>query len=140
MDRRRAAAIVLATSLGLLAACTEKWDVADVKDQELDSAFFSGLNPEEIPNVPEPTRLRPCCILGHDIGARVGSIPVPGYEIRYVLDVNSLGTHQFISIARATGTRSACACRTASGTADAELGPGAGRPAARAGERSRHYE
>ena len=96
MYRLLAGATALVTlSFALLAACGEKWDVADVKDQELDNAFFSGLNPEEIPNVPEPTRLRPCCIFGNDIGARVGSIPVPGYEIHYVLDVDSLGTHQF---------------------------------------------
>ena len=94
--RLLAGATALVTlSLGLLAGCGEKWDVGEVKDQEADTAFFSGLNPEEIPNVPEPTSLRPCCIFGNDIGARVGSIPVPGYEIHYVLEVDSLGTHQF---------------------------------------------
>jgi hypothetical protein len=69
--------------------------VADLKDEEIDRTFFSGLNAAGIPNVPEPTSLRPCCIFGNDIGVNVGSIPVPGYEIRYVLEVGSLGTHQF---------------------------------------------
>ena len=89
------ATAVITLSLALLVAGGEKWDIREMNDQDVDTAFFSGLNPEEIPNVPEPKSLRPCCIFGNDIGARVGSIPVPGYEIRYVLDVDSLGTHQF---------------------------------------------
>ena len=64
-------------------------------DAEVDKAFFAGLDFKAIPNVPEPKSLRPCCILGNDIGAEVESIPVPGYEIRYTLDVDTLGTHQF---------------------------------------------
>ena len=64
-------------------------------DAEVDKAFFAGLDFKAIPNVPEPKSLRPCCILGNDIGAEVESIPVPGYEIRYTLDIDTLGTHQF---------------------------------------------
>jgi Protein of unknown function (DUF4056) len=80
----------------LVVGSAEKWSTtATVNDEELDAAFFSGLNPEDIPAVPEPTSLRPCCIFGNDIGARVGSIPVPGYEIRYVLELDALGTHRF---------------------------------------------
>lgn len=87
--------LLLALSLVVLAGSAERWHVLDVNDEEVDTAFFSGLNAAEIPNVPEPTSLRPCCIFGNDIGAQVGSIPVPGYEIRYVLEVGSLGTHRF---------------------------------------------
>ena len=88
----------VALSLAVLAAgCDQKWDTTRnrVKDEELDAAFFSGLDAKEIADVPEPTSLRPCCILGNDVGAQVGSIPVPGYEITYTLDVDTLGTHQF---------------------------------------------
>ena len=88
----------VALSLAVLSAgCKERWDTTQqpVKDEELDTAFFAGLDDKEIADVPEPTGLRPCCILGNDVGAEVGSVPVPGYEIRYTLDLETLGTHQF---------------------------------------------
>jgi uncharacterized protein DUF4056 len=86
----------LTLCVALLLASAERWaTTSHLNDEELDAAFFSGFNPEDIPAVPEPTSLRPCCIFGNDIGARVGSIPVPGYEIRYVLEVDSLGMHRF---------------------------------------------
>ncbi|MEW6444378.1 MAG: DUF4056 domain-containing protein, partial [bacterium] len=77
--------------------CRDKWDVSGhpVKDEELDSAFFAGLNSVEIPDVPEPQRLRPCCIFGNDVGVSVGHVPVPGYEVRNVLDIDELGTHNY---------------------------------------------
>jgi hypothetical protein len=65
------------------------------RDEELDSAFFSGLDSEAIADVPEPQSLRPCCIFGHDVGVQVGSVPVPGYEVQNVLDLDELGTHQY---------------------------------------------
>jgi len=88
----------IALSLAVLAAgCEQKWDTAQrpVQDEELDAAFFSGLDSKEIADVPEPASLRPCCIFGNDVGAQVGSIPVPGYEITYTLELDTLGTHQF---------------------------------------------
>ena len=88
----------IALSLAVLAAgCEQKWDMAErpVQDEELDAAFFSGLDSKEIADVPEPASLRPCCIFGNDVGAQVGSIPVPGYEITYTLELDTLGTHQF---------------------------------------------
>ncbi|MEW6441208.1 MAG: DUF4056 domain-containing protein [bacterium] len=79
------------------AGCREKWDTTQnpVRDEELESAFFSGLNSIDIPELAEPTRLRPCCIFGNDVSVSVGSIPVPGYEVRNVLDVEDLGTHTY---------------------------------------------
>src|SRR4029453_14338574 len=93
---RHAVWVVLSLAL-LLAGCEQKWYAAKDPDldAEVDKAFFAGLDFKAIPNVPEPKSLRPCCVLGNDIGAEVESIAVPGYEIRYTLDVDSLGTHQF---------------------------------------------
>jgi hypothetical protein len=88
-------ALLITLSLVVLAGSAEKWHVAKLDDAEIDAAFFAGLNAADIPSVPEPTNLRPCCIFGNDIGVEVGSIPVPAYEIRYVLEVGSLGTHRF---------------------------------------------
>ena len=85
-------------ALGLLSCSRkEKWDTTQqpLRDEELDSAFFSGLDAEVIPDVPEPQRLRPCCIFGNDVGVQVGRIRVPGYEVQNVLDISELGTHQY---------------------------------------------
>jgi hypothetical protein len=88
-------ALAVTLCAALLVGSAEKWSTSKLNDEEVDAAFFSGLNPEDIPTVPEPTSLRPCCIFANDVGARVGSIPVPGYEIRYVLELDGLGTHRF---------------------------------------------
>lgn len=80
--------------------------------EELDTAFFSGLDSEAIADVPEPQSLRPCCIFGNDVGVQVGSVPVPGYEVRNVLDLNELGTHQYnkgtLSMQPGGGLAAAC--------------------------------
>jgi hypothetical protein len=66
-----------------------------VRDEELDTAFFAGLDSKEVADVPEPASLRPCCIFGTDVGAQVRSVPVPLYEIHNILDIDTLGTHQY---------------------------------------------
>jgi len=93
---RYGAWIVVVLAL-LSSACEQKWDTAQnpARDEELEAAFFSGLDTKQVADLPEPTRLRPCCVFGYDVGAEVGSIPVPGYKIRSVLDIDTLGTHQY---------------------------------------------
>src|SRR5260221_14472681 len=78
----------------LLFGRKEKWDTTQrpVRDEELESAFFSGLDAEAIPDVPEPQGVRPCCIFGNDVGVQFGRMEVPGYEIQNVLDLSELGT------------------------------------------------
>jgi len=60
-----------------------------------DQRLGVGLDTPEIANVPESRALRPCCIFANDVGVQVGSILVPGYEVRNVSDVTDLGTHQY---------------------------------------------
>jgi hypothetical protein len=81
----------------LAVGCEQDWDTSQhpVRDEELESAFFSGLNAATIPDVPEPQRLRPCCVFANDVGVAVGDVPLPGYEVRNVLDINDLGTHKY---------------------------------------------
>src|SRR5262249_24633070 len=81
----------------LSAGCSEKWDMTKqpVRDEELDTAFFSGLDSKEVADVPEPASLRPCCVFGTEVGAQVRSVPVPFYEISNVVDLDSLRTHQY---------------------------------------------
>lgn len=90
----RKAALVLAV---VLSGCVQRWETKGppVRDEELDAAFFAGLDTRQIVDVPEPTRLRPCCIFGHDVGVLLGALPLPGYEVRNVLDVTDLGEHRF---------------------------------------------
>ena len=93
---RNVAWVILPLAL-LSFGCKEKWNTRQqpVRDEELESAFFSGLDAEEIPDVPEPQSLRPCCIFGNDVGVQVGRMKVPGYEVQNVLDISELGTHQY---------------------------------------------
>jgi len=77
-----------------LVGCQQKWE-QPARDEEWESAFFAGLDTKDIVDLPEPQRLRPCCVFGNDIGVQIRSIPLPGYEIQNVLDVDELGTHQY---------------------------------------------
>jgi hypothetical protein len=99
LRRRVARAAMLATMLlaPALWGCKEKWTAAEHpgRDEELEASFFAGLDTPEIADVPEARSLRPCCIFANDVGVQVGSVPIPGYEVRSVIDVGDLGTHQY---------------------------------------------
>ena len=88
---------LIVVALGFVAARRDqKWTMSSVLlDEDLHAAFFAGEDSKEIASVPEPGSLRPCCVFGNDVRAQLGSIPVPGYEITYTLEVDTLGTHQF---------------------------------------------
>ena len=88
---------LIVIAVGLTAGARgQKWALsAPLQDEQLEAAFLAGKDAKQISDVPEPTSLRPCCILGNDVQAEVGSIPVPGYEITYTLEVNTLGTHKY---------------------------------------------
>jgi len=95
---RGRAAVTLALFLTVLfGGCKDEWDTTQqpIRDEELESAFFSGLNSAVIPDLAEPTRLRPCCVFANNAGVNVGSVPVPGYEVENVLDISELGTHSY---------------------------------------------
>lgn len=97
MTTTRIAAVCGFLTLGLLCgACKARWDTTEtpVRDEELEQAFFSGLNSIDVPDLPEPSRLRPCCIFGDEVG--VGRrVRIPGYEVVNVLEVGDLGTHVY---------------------------------------------
>lgn len=79
-----------------VAGCEQKWDQpAPAHDEKMESDFFAGLDTRELVDLPEPRSLRPCCVFGTDIGVQIRAIPMPGYEIQNVLDINELGTHQY---------------------------------------------
>ena len=89
------ASLVALLLVSQLSGCAPKWQQHPPRDEELDSAFFAGLDDTGIVDIPEPRRLRPCCIFANDVGVRVGSVPVPGYEVGNVLEIDGLGTHQY---------------------------------------------
>ncbi len=95
--RARPAALAILVLAALSGGCEEKWDTTQrpLRDEELDAAFFAGLDSETIPDVPEPEALRPCCIFGNDVGVQLGRMRVPGYEVQNVVDISELGTHQY---------------------------------------------
>ncbi|MGZ6075863.1 MAG: DUF4056 domain-containing protein [Isosphaeraceae bacterium] len=99
MKKRRerfSAWIVLGLLLLVLpvAGCQQKWE-RPARDEEMESAFFAGLDTKELVDLPEPRRLRPCCVFGTDIGVQIRSVPVPGYGVQNILDIDDLGTHQY---------------------------------------------
>lgn len=49
----------------------------------------------QVPAVPEPVRVRPCCAFGADLRARVGLVPVPLLEIGNVVGPEAIGPHKF---------------------------------------------
>jgi hypothetical protein len=53
------------------------------------------MSPEDVPLIPLPRRLRPCCAFGADLRVTLLSIPVPGVQLANVVAVDELDPHQF---------------------------------------------
>ena len=51
----------------------------------------------ELPRIPLPEGLRPCCVFGGEVRVRVGPLPIPGFRILNVIDVEDLGPHTYDS-------------------------------------------
>lgn len=52
-------------------------------------------NPELVPNFDAPKRIRPCCAFGMDLKAKLGPIPVIGYENGNILQADAVGPHGY---------------------------------------------
>ena len=90
-----------------LAACgtTLRWHLARTPSDETVAAALKESSGEaplaggdftpEVPTVPQPTRLRPCCAFGADLRTRVGVVPVPLMAIGNVVGPDSVGPHKF---------------------------------------------
>lgn len=86
-----------------LAACSsaQKWTgdpsvapdlIAREISPELSDGEFLAM---DVPNIPLPRRLRPCCAFGTDLRVRLMSVAVPGVALANVISVEDLGPHQF---------------------------------------------
>jgi len=55
----------------------------------------AAFDPTSIPEVPEPTNLRPCCAFGADLKVAVGAVPVPGFSLDNIRGPEEIGPHKF---------------------------------------------
>ena len=106
MSRSRwaVAAPLLAALLTHTVACAtrQKWEGGPILSQlELVQREFGPLLlaeevPQlEMPDIPMPMGLRPCCAFGAGLRAQLGPIPIPMFALRNVIGVDDLGPHQY---------------------------------------------
>jgi len=96
---------VILFATGLLACQTEHWEVGkNVRARDVDVAAAlgdtsqannGGLTAADVPVIPYPRSLRPCCAFGADLKVAVGRVPVPGVEIGNLLDPTDVGPHRY---------------------------------------------
>lgn len=100
----RVALAVACVGAGCLAcAAPPRWIIQDEPtDRDMALMLDGGsrigrveVTAEEIPGIPPPTNLRPCCAFGSEIGARLGPIPLPGFSIPNVIGPDDLGPHVY---------------------------------------------
>jgi Protein of unknown function (DUF4056) len=90
---------------GLLGCHRESWDVGEnvrASDSDVAAALGDtsqenspGLAASDIPEIPYPQALRPCCAFGADLKVALGRVPVPGVEIGNLLGPSDLGPHRY---------------------------------------------
>ena len=94
----------LLIGVGVLACQHQQWDVASkLRAPDVDVAAALGDTTSEnsqwvvsdIPEIPYPRALRPCCAFGADLEVAVGSVPVPGVELGNLLGPEDLGPHRY---------------------------------------------
>jgi hypothetical protein len=96
---RHVAILLLAGMLGC--GVPQKWqggDVGvapDILAREISPELAVHVRSEDIPEIPAPTHLRPCCAFGTGLHVSLMSLPVPGIELANVVGVQDLGPHNF---------------------------------------------
>jgi len=96
---------VLVSLLGLCAcAAPPRWKLGAVSYAR-DSAIAGALDdfdhgvhkggPEEVPDLPPPLHLRPCCAFGDDLKVEVGVVPVPGFSVDNLRGLTDIGPHVY---------------------------------------------
>lgn len=103
--RRRLVAAALLLSASVLGCQQERWTADErVRARDVDVAAAlgdttaesgGGLAASDIPEIPYPRSLRPCCAFGADLKVALGSVPVPGVEIGNLIDPSALGPHRY---------------------------------------------
>ena len=89
--------------LCLLAACgtAQKWSGVPSAQPDLVAREISpelsddDMRAEDVPDIPVPRQLRPCCAFGTGLKVTLLSVPVPGVQLGNIVSVDDLGLHQF---------------------------------------------
>ncbi len=58
-------------------------------------ASTHAFDPAAIPEPPEPTNIRPCCMFGDDLRIVYAGIPIPGYVLDNVRGPEEIGPHKY---------------------------------------------
>jgi Protein of unknown function (DUF4056) len=87
-----------------LAGCgaVQKWTApnvgvsSEILAREISPDIVSDVLPEDIPEIPPPRQLRPCCAFGSGLHVSLGPLPpLPAFELPNVLGVEDLGPHRY---------------------------------------------
>ena len=69
--------------------------IGAVLDDEPDLNQLHALSLQELPLVPIPKAVRPCCAFGNAQKVKVGAVPIPFFRYANTLAVDSVGPHAF---------------------------------------------
>ena len=86
-----------------LSACAteQKWQASDVGvspdilAREISPELARHVQAEDLPSIPVPRHLRPCCAFGTGLHVRLMSIQVPGLELTNIIGLEDLGPHNY---------------------------------------------
>ena len=100
----RIASLFLAITVASGCDAPQKWEVSaqlDLEEAEvlLNQADPGGLDSKllikEIPEIPMPANLRPCCIMGDNAMVRIGPVPIPFFRLPNTRGLDDLGEHAY---------------------------------------------
>lgn len=98
---------VLVLVLALVVGCTRapRWQVLRLPDDVLIAAALdemegrtdvrAGERGLEVPAIPAPKNLRPCCAFGTGLQVAVGAVPLPGLALANVVGPSDVGRHRY---------------------------------------------
>jgi hypothetical protein len=98
--------VIAAALVGFACATPQRWEVREQPTKAEAGLLLEQSDPQtirreyfttELPAIPVRVNLRPCCAFGSDIRVTLGPIPIPGYKIANILDVDDLGSHTYDS-------------------------------------------
>jgi hypothetical protein len=101
---RRALALGIVAGASLLNGCVHpsRWLLREAVPPELAAQTLDEpvvthqeVRPEDIPVLPMPDNLRPCCAFGTHLKASLGPIPVPFFSLGNITSVDKLGPHKY---------------------------------------------
>ncbi|MFT5441052.1 MAG: hypothetical protein ACI8W3_000092 [Myxococcota bacterium] len=92
-------ALILLTT-AVLTSCSSaapRWSETETlpTDTEGGEVYLRELLPTIVPDIPAPSKLRPCCAFGSGIKVRLGPIPIPGVMLDNIISPSDVGVHRY---------------------------------------------